>query len=229
MSATSHALTQEPRAAARLFDLRLEFELFPARYAHASWFGAEAELHRSAPAWVRSWSSALLRQEHLDTQFELDTRDLALRLALLDAATLETLGRLAAALFMRAPLRMVVERNAVTALQRELGADVHGFAVRSDIASPAILAPGRQWPHGLAGTWSQWAARGAAIIIAALPVTKPAAVKRLQFKFPRTWAMQPLPSLDESQRVRLVSFLIDIVATRLRDWHWLFDPQRSVC
>src|SRR5688572_16853150 len=97
MNATLRDTTSE-----RLLDLQLAFNLFPARYAHASWLerlgvsDADNEL-RPSPLWTRSVSSGLLRAANLDKHFDSDFFDPAKRLALIDATTLTRVAGLVCA------------------------------------------------------------------------------------------------------------------------------------
>src|SRR5690349_19183825 len=81
----------------RVFDLQLEFNLFPARYAHPSWSehidqqGVDAnwrEPIEPSPFWIRQTSTRLLTESSLQDSFDCDFNDASRRIALLDSVAL---------------------------------------------------------------------------------------------------------------------------------------------
>jgi hypothetical protein len=250
------ALRSKPSIAARLFDLQLAFNLFPATYVHSGWLvemgllpdlliktgdprsdAADGGIAPASPFWVRRLSNALLRRWRLDQQFDCDFFDPAKRLALLDAAELIRIGGLAGAVLMRDRIRRTVDRAAIAVMQQSIGADAHRFALRYDRQLPELDTLSSEWTRQWNGSWPEvdaWTARSAILLSSAIPVTAPGVLGRLQFKFPRSWTSEASHRLrlTEQQRASLAELLVDIVAEHSTEWAWLFaqaapDAMRS--
>lgn len=213
---------------ARLFTLQLHFNLFPASYVDPSWLpksaASEADLTvGGSPFWMRSLSSALLREWQLEQQFDCDFRDPAKRLALLDAVLLLRVGGLASAALLRERIRRTVDGASLAVMQRAIGIEAHRFALRwrEDLGELAEIATlwnrklDRDWP-----TADEWAAHSASLVMAAMPATASGVIGRLRLKFPRAWSSEPRERvrMSERQRAALAKFLIDRVSEFSSEW-----------
>ncbi|HKE95941.1 MAG TPA: SctK family type III secretion system sorting platform protein, partial [Povalibacter sp.] len=172
-----------PDASDQLFDLQLQFNLFPACYAHLSWIEATGflQLHDgpapvASPFSIRRLSDALLRQNGLEHQFDFDFSDRAKRLALLDASHLERIGAFGAAILVRDQIRRTVRGTDIDAMRRCIGADAHLHALRWEGAAAEIFAPAP------AADWSDpqsWQLYGATLVSACIPPSAPGVLHRL--------------------------------------------------
>ena len=229
------ALRSQPSSAARLFDLQLAFNLFPATYVHPDWLaemglplcGAAESI--SSPFWVRRLSNALLRRWCLDQQFDCDFFDPAKRLALMDAAELIRLGGLAGAVLMRDRIRRTVDRASIAVMRQTIGGDAHYFALRFERQLPELDALSSQWSRQWNGSWPEvdaWTARSAILATSAIPATAPGVLARLLLKFPRSWTSEASYRLrlTENQRASLAQLLAGIVTECSTEWAWLFAP-----
>jgi hypothetical protein len=206
-----------------LFDLLLKFNLFPAIYAHPGW--SERPLHLDTPFWIRRSSDALLKECELDRQFDFDFSDPGKRLALLDTETLQRVGGLAAALLARDRLRRIIRGADVAILQRAMGIEAYGLALRWERPLPTADLPpelGRlsaPWPEP-----DEWISRGITLVFATLPRSAAGVIERLRFKFPRNGVSSPAPpwQLSEPARLSLSRLLIEIVDQEFGEWTWLF-------
>lgn len=215
--------------AQRLFDLQLAFNLYPATYAHVSWFarlgqgmatGEEArELHAS-PLWIRALSTELLRQEQLDQHFDCDFFDPAKRLALLDAATLTRVAGLVSATLRRERLRRTIRQADVCAIHNCMGSQAHAFAVSwtgpLPAQQPTVESEG--WP-----TRAVWERASVAQLLTALPSHATGVIGRLRMRFPRDWELPRQPLLEESLRVGLTQLIVGVIAQAAPHWRWLFE------
>lgn len=230
---TSAAPRDSASAAALLFDLQLQFNLFPAAYLHSSWLddcGLSAhddEFPASSPFWVRCLSNALLRRWRLEQQFDCDFFDPAKRLALLDADALIRVGGLAGAVLLRDRIRRTVDGAAIAVMQKAIGPAAHRFALRWDGQSSVLASVGAEWSRPWSDGWPDaevWAASSAMLVTCAIPATASGVLGRLRFKFPRSWAADASarPRLTEAQRMSLAQLLMSIVVGQVAEWAWLF-------
>jgi hypothetical protein len=217
-------------AADRLVDLQLSFNLFPARYAHASWvqrclgpMAADSSELSAAPSWLRALSAALLRHEGLDQHYDCDFFDPAKRLALLEAHTLIRIGGLVMATLLRDRLRRTISRTEVQVAEACMGAQARQYAVRWQGAlpfpSPALEAG--HWPSA-----EVWQRMSVAQLVAAIPSHAVAVTGRMRLRFPCDWALPGERGLrlSEPQRVSLTNFIVAIVVDAAPEWRWLFEP-----
>lgn len=215
--------------AQRLFDLQLAFNLYPAVYAHVSWFAQlvqgmptdeEArELHAS-PLWIRALSSELLRQEQLDRHFDCDFFDPAKRLALLDAATLTRVAGLVAATLRRERLRRTIRKADVSAIHDCMGSQAHAFAVgwTGTLPLQQHTVESEFWP-----TRVVWEKTSVAQLLTALPSHATGVTGRLRMRFPKDWELPRQPLLPEPMRVGLTQLVVAVITQAAPHWSWLFE------
>lgn len=211
-------------SADRLLDLQLSFNLYPSRYAHASWLErlgvtrADYELQDS-PLWTRSVSSALLRGANLDKHFDSDFFDPAKRLALLDTTTLTRVAGLVGATLHRERIKRAVRQEDVRALRATIGAEAHAFAVRFGGLLPMVTPPFENEPWPVAEEW-----RKATVLqmFAALPAHAIGVMGRMRMRLPSDWAL-PRHRLNEPQRVGLTRLIVTVILQSTPEWRWLFE------
>jgi hypothetical protein len=223
---------------ARLFELQLACNLFPAEYVHASWLETPGwSLCRGGDAgrsefWIRYCSATLLRERGLDLQFDWDFSDRGKRLALLDGSTLLRLGQLASAVLMRDSLRSLVCRDEVQAIQEVLGSEAHLYAVRWRGPVPT-LDERLRCTFGSHESTIDPVAYGrqcACLLMAAIPAGAAGVRGRLQLKLPRCWADECAYGvrLAEAQRDGLVRLFVAIIADAYPQRLWLFGSQSGM-
>jgi hypothetical protein len=221
--------TQLGAEAMNIVRLRLDFNLFPADYAHASWLaplGIDAAEAASAfagsPLWRRSVSTALLRARGLDECFDADFDEPAKRLVLIDTATLTRVGGLVLATLLRERLRLIVERSQVQALRDCMGTEAHQFALRWTGAVPAIPLPFLDGAVRISA--EAWAHLSAAQLFVAVPPRARGILERLRLRFPAHWTLPDsrLQQLDEAQRAALTTLIIAVIGQSASHWSWLF-------
>jgi hypothetical protein len=130
---------------------------------------------------------------------------------------------------MRDRLRYIVDRSEVEALRRGIGVEAHRFALKWSEGSHELARDIRARIMPLDGTLPDpetWAAYSASLVAAAIPLTAPGVLGRLQLKFPRGWSQPPAPRLrlSEVERASLVTLLITIIRADAGHWAWLFQP-----
>lgn len=220
---------------ARLFELQLVCNLFPAKYVHASWLETPGwSLCRGDDAarsefWIRYCSATLLRERGLEQQFDWDFSDRGKRLALLDGSTLLRLGQLASAVLMRDRLRTLVCRDEVQAVQEVLGSEAHFYAVRWGGPVPTLDERLRCTfgSHGSTIDSFAYGRHCVRLLMAAIPAGAAGVHGRLQLKLPRYWADESGYSMRpaEAQRDGLVRLFVAIIADACPQWLWLFGSQ----
>lgn len=223
------SMRAESANAERALDLQLQFNLFPARYAHPSWYGALGDLatlqeeyrqFSSSPAWIRAMSSALLRANQLHQHFDGDFFDPAKRLALMDAAALTRIAGLVSATLLRDRLKRTVQSSQVRALQASIGVEAHTVAVRWQGLLPMIngIVERDAWP-----TTQEWERHSVAQLLSVLPNHAIGVLGRVRMKFPADWAL-PRQRLAEPQRVALTRLIVAMILHTGSSWSWLFAP-----
>jgi hypothetical protein len=173
-----------------------QFNLFPAQYWHDSWrkqvsarigsIGADLD---AQPFWIRAMSTAILREQQLEGQFDFDFADRYKRLALLDGPTLYRLCLALAGLLVKNHLRLLVSRDDASLIQRCLGPDVHRLVLEWRGPMPVAASP-PSWSADWRSSWADsdaWARRGVATLYSALPYEIRAVTDRLRLKFPAAW------------------------------------------
>lgn len=221
-----------PGVAVDIVGLKLDFNLFPAKYAHASWLvqlGIDAAESSTAvarsPLWLRSVSTALLRARRLEKCFDCDFHDTAKRLVLIDTATLVRIGGLVLATLLREHLRRIVQRSQVQALHDCMGLEAHRFALRWMGMVPSIPVPFADGAIHISP--ESWAQRSVAQLFAAVPAQATGILERMRLRFPAHWTLPDSrqPQLNEPQRSALMTLIIAVIADCAAQWSWLFAEQ----
>lgn len=208
------------------------FNLFPALYWDDSWraqlaarIGATEPNLDAQPFWVRALSTAILREQGIEDQFDFDFADRAKRLALLDGPTLQRLCLALAGLLVRQHLRLLVSRDDASLIQRCLGHDIHKLALEWRGPVP-VVASVPLWSPDWRSRWCDsdaWARRGVATFYSALPPATRALHDRLRLKFPADWPDDGFvvrPAADYRQlNAQVILQLLPLVAPH---WSWLF-------
>lgn len=216
----------------RMFDLLMEFNLFPARYAHASWreliderdaVGNWQQPIDASPFWIRHASMRLLNEAGLQDRFDCDFSDAGRRFALLDGMALQRLGQFAAAVLVRHRLQPIVDRAAVEKLQKVIGAAAHRFALRWSQPLPRVPAEFSNWDEPWP-TLDIWMARQASIVQAVIAPEAAAIRGRMRFKSPRHVSAAAV-QLSEPQRIGLTRLLSAVVTAEIPEWSWLFATE----
>jgi hypothetical protein len=208
----------------RLLDLQLSFNLYPSRYAHASWLerlgvnNADVEV-RATPLWTRSVSSALLRAANLDKHFDNDFYDPAKRLALIDASTLTRVAGLVCATLLRERIKRAVRQEEVRVMRASIGAEAHAFAVRFGELLPMVTPPfaNDPWPAP-----TEWQKAAVLLIFGALPAHAIGVMGRMRMRFSSDWTL-PRNRLSEPQRVGLTKLIVTVIMHSTPEWRWLFE------
>lgn len=178
----------------RLAAAIVEFNCFPSRYAHASWFtalphGALLLRLRASPRIAQRLSRHLLAAWGLEGQYCFDFSAPPARLALLDSSTLTQLVLYAGLTATAAYVRQTVERDKVAALKQRLGEPAFLFALKRAPflggASPLPVALRRAAPEAF---YRITLVAGLQCLAASLSGREPALLRRLLFKFPQGWA-----------------------------------------
>ena len=212
--------------------LKLDFNLFPAEYAHDSWLaqlGIDAAERSTAlarsPLWLRSVSTALLRARRLEECFDCDFHDRAKRLVLIDTATLVRIGGLVLATLLRERLRRIVHRPQVQALHDCMGTEAHQFALRWTGMVPSIPVPFDDGAVRISA--ESWTHRSIAQLFAAVPAQATGIVERMRLRFPAHWTLPDSrqPQLNETQRGALMTLVIAVIADSAAQWSWLFAEE----
>ncbi|HEY5808824.1 MAG TPA: SctK family type III secretion system sorting platform protein, partial [Povalibacter sp.] len=200
-----------------LFELQLQFNLFPARYAHLTWIeeagflqgAADAGLLADSSFWIRRVSDTLLRRNDLDRQFDLDFSDHIKRLALLDFRELARIGGCAASVLLRDQLRRTVRGTQVEAIRACIGADAHVYALNWNHPVPALQSVDLQ------ARWDDvqhWEMQSAGLVSLCIPPNAPGTLRRLWFKYPHSWrTARSSTRTTEAQRIAIGELLLRIV------------------
>jgi hypothetical protein len=221
-----------PDPAPALWEESKRFNLFPSLYWHDSWRAqltarigmTEPDLD-AQPFWVRTLSTAILRELRLEEEFDFDFADRAKRLALLDGATLQRLCLAIAGLLVRQHLRLLVSRDDASLIQRCLGPDIHKLVLEWRGPMP-VVATVPLWSADWRSDWSDsdaWARWGVATLYSALPPETRALHGRLRLKFPVSWPHDSFAARSTPDyrplNAHVVLTLLPLVAP---GWSWLF-------
>jgi hypothetical protein len=208
------------------------FNLFPALYWHDSWRAwltarigpIESQLD-AQPFWIREMSTAILRGQGLEEQFDFDFADPVKRLALLDAPTLHRLCLALAGLLVRQHLRLLVSRDDARLIQRCLGQDVHKLVLEWHGPLPiATSAP--LWSADWRSHWvdsDAWARRGVATLYSAVSPASHALHGRFRMKFPMEWPDDSFAvhSAPEHRQFN-ANIILKLLSLLAPGWSWLF-------
>jgi len=213
-------------APASLRAVRLvEFNLHPARYAHASWFpdGLPLELvsARAEPQ-VSTW---LLRTLGLGSEFDWELADPRQRLWLLDRPSLERLALEVALAMHREWLVRIIEPPRL----RALSAHVDGAALRfvvEEIPGGCFhyQAPLVAFDAAASGDLaSELQAQGARTLLALLEPAWRAVRGRARLFFERSGFLEEAPGLEPELAQRALDLIVGrLIPRRFPEWAWCF-------
>jgi hypothetical protein len=215
----------------QVFDAQLQFNLFPATYAHPSWIvhaglcRSEAELRElpiHSPYWIRSVSDTLLGDLDLHQQYDFDFSDSTKRIALLDAASLTHVGNHVAAVLLRNRLRTLVLKSDVERISQTVGAAARRFALEGTHEVPPVPSHALVAAASVPESWPETLAR---LIVGCVPEAACGIRTRLQMRFPHAWlAQERRRALFSEAEHRHIAGLFVALARELdvRD-AWLFE------
>lgn len=208
----------------------IEFNLHPARSAHASWFpptlaprlrGADERVGPRIEADISRW---MLGEQRLSGHFDWEMREPQKRWWLMDGPGLERLTRELSIVMHREVLARVIDRSQLQRLQRQTGEDIWRFAVEQvPDGSLCHRAPTVDFTGVDSERLEQaWKEDGARTLLRLLHPTWWAVRGRAALRFCRALPGRDDAPMDAGACDRAVELICNyLIPGRLPQWAWL--------